>query len=103
MKAAALFLAAGMAAAQSAPDVAEGKKLFEKKCATCHATETEEHRIGPSLKGVKEGRLPDAIGKKATHDNILKQIDEGGGGMPVFRDLLTAHEKENIIAYVLTL
>jgi len=80
----------------------DGKALFEKKCAVCHATETTERRIGPSLKGVKDGTLPDAIGKEATRDNILKQIDNGGGGMPVFRDLLSRDEKEAIIDYVKT-
>jgi mono/diheme cytochrome c family protein len=89
--------------AQSSAEKPDGKALFERKCATCHSTETAEKRIGPSLKGVKEGRLPDPIGKEATHDNILKQIDAGGGGMPVFRDLLTKDQKEAIIAYVLTL
>jgi len=89
--------------AQTSSEKPDGKALFERKCATCHATETSEKRIGPSLKGVKEGRLPDQIGKEATHDNILKQIDQGGGGMPVFRDLLTKDQKEAIIAYVLTL
>jgi mono/diheme cytochrome c family protein len=96
-----LLLCAAFAQAQA--QTQDGKALFEKKCATCHATETTDRRIGPSLKGVKDGKLPDAIGKEATHDNILRQIDNGGGGMPVFRDLLTQDEKEAIIKYVLTL
>jgi cytochrome c len=81
----------------------DGKALFEKKCNVCHATETEEKRIGPSLKGVKNGKLPDAIGKAATRDNILKQIDSGGNGMPVFRDLLTKDEKDALASFVMTL
>jgi len=52
---------------------------------------------------VKDGRLPDAIGKKATRENILKQINDGGNGMPVFRELLTKDEKDAIVAYVMTL
>jgi len=92
------LLIGGVALAQSS-----GKELFESKCSVCHATETSERRIGPSLKGVHEGKLPDGIGKKATHDNILKQINNGGNGMPVFRELLTDEQKEAIVAYVLTL
>ena len=88
--------------AQAAESV-DGKALFEKKCATCHATESTERRVGPSLKGVKDGKLPDSIGKEATHDNVLHKIDNGGNGMPVFRDLLTQEEKEAIVKYVLTL
>ena len=99
----AVFLSCGIALAQSGGQSIDGKALFEKKCAACHATETSERRIGPSLKDVKKGKLPDAIGKEATHDNVLKQIDNGGNGMPVFRDLLSGPEKEAIVRYVLTL
>jgi mono/diheme cytochrome c family protein len=99
---AAVLLFCAVTIAQAAESV-DGKALFDKKCAACHATETAERHIGPSLKGVKDGKLPDGIGKEATHDNILRQIDNGGNGMPVFRDLLTQEEKEAIVKYVLTL
>lgn len=82
-------------------DPAAGKKLFESKCSICHAPDSSEHRIGPGLKGVKEGKLPS--GKHATHASILKQIEDGGGGMPVFRQLLTKEQKDDIAAYVMTL
>lgn len=88
---------------QSIAEPLDGKQLFDKKCSVCHAADSAERRIGPSLKGVKEGKLPDAIGTLATHDSILKQINNGGNGMPVFRELLTKEEKEAIVAYVLTL
>jgi mono/diheme cytochrome c family protein len=84
-----------------AQDPAEGKKLFESKCGVCHSTDTPETRIGPSLKGAKTGML--SSGKYANHKSILKRIDEGGNGMPVFRELLTTEQKENIVSYVLTL
>jgi cytochrome c len=84
-----------------AQDPVEGKRLFETKCRVCHSTDTEEIRIGPSLKGAKTGML--SSGKYASHATILKRIDEGGNGMPVFRELLTKEQKENIISYVLTL
>jgi cytochrome c len=84
-----------------AGDASSGKALFEKKCAICHASDTAERRIGPALKGVKEGHLPSH--KDATHDAVLKQIEDGGGGMPVFRELLTSEQKEDVVAYVLGL
>jgi cytochrome c len=84
-----------------AADSSTGKALFEQKCAICHASESSERRIGPALKGVKEGQLPSH--QNATHDTVLHKIDNGGGGMPVFRELLTKEQKEGIVAYVLTL
>ena len=94
-----LFLA--LSSAAFAADPAAGKTLFEKKCAICHATESSERRIGPALKGVKDGSLPSH--RDATHDAILQKIENGGGGMPVFRDLLKHDQKEDLVAYVLTL
>jgi mono/diheme cytochrome c family protein len=87
----------------SAALAADGKLLFEKKCGTCHASTTDDRKIGPSLKGLKNGVLPDAIGKAATPKNVLDKINDGGNGMPVFRELLTQEEKDAIVAYVLTL
>jgi cytochrome c len=85
----------------SAADPSSGKALFEQKCALCHATESSERRVSPGLKGVKGGHLPSH--KNATHDTVFEQIENGGGGMPVFRELLTKEQKEAITAYVLTL
>ena len=84
-----------------AQDPVEGKKLFETKCGVCHSTDSPETRIGPPLKGAKTGMF--SSGKYANHATILKRIDEGGSGMPVYRELLTKEQKENIISYVLTL
>jgi len=101
MKLLGCMIALGFAAlAQNAPETPDGKKLVEKKCGVCHATETTDRRIGPSLKGVKEGRLPG--GRDATREAIVKQINDGGNGMPVFRELLSDAEKDGIARYVLT-
>lgn len=90
-----------LSAVTFAQDPVEGKKLFEIKCGVCHSIDDQETRIGPSLKGAKSGML--SSGKYANHSTILKRIDDGGNGMPVFRELLTKEQKENIISYVLTL
>jgi cytochrome c len=80
---------------------AQGEKLFAAKCSVCHSADSNEKRVGPGLKGAKEGTLPS--GRNANHDAILKQLNNGGGGMPVFKELLTDDEKEKLIAYVLSL
>lgn len=82
-------------------DAAKGKELFETKCSICHNADSTEKKIGPGLKGIKDGKLPS--GKDATHENLLENINEGGGGMPAFKKFLTEEEKANAVAYVLTL
>jgi mono/diheme cytochrome c family protein len=84
-----------------AGDVAKGKELFEGKCIVCHNPDSNEKKIGPGLKGIKDGKLPS--GKNATRETILENINTGGGGMPAYKELLTEEEKTDIIAYVLTL
>jgi len=98
-----LVLGLGLALAQSdkKPDPAAGKLVFEEKCSECHESDTEETKIGPGLKGVKEGKLPS--GKRANHDNILEILTEGRDEMPPFKDVLTDKQKDDVIAYVLTL
>ena len=88
-------------AATSPSEVAAGKSLFDAKCEVCHSANTNERRIGPALKGVKDGKLPS--GKTASAETISEQLNTGGGGMPVFRELLNDEEKANIAAYVMTL
>lgn len=82
-------------------DAAKGKELFESKCIVCHNPDSKDKKIGPGLQGVKDGKLPS--GKDATHDVILETVNAGGGGMPAYKELLTDEEKEDVIAFVLTL
>jgi len=84
-----------------AGDVAKGKDLFEGKCMVCHNPDSNEKKIGPGLKGVKDGKLPS--GKEATYAVIIEIVNAGGGGMPAYKDLLTDEEKNDVIAYVMTL
>jgi mono/diheme cytochrome c family protein len=85
----------------AAGDVAKGKEIFDGKCIVCHNPTDNEKKIGPGLKGVKDGKLPS--GKPATHEAILGIVNEGGGGMPAYKELLTDEEKTDVIAYTMTL
>src|SRR5947209_14809933 len=81
---------------------AAGKKVFEARCSDCHNADSKEEKVGPGLKGVKDGTLPS--GRKSTHDNILGFVEQKTAyEMPAFGDLLSEKEKEDVIAYVLTL
>jgi mono/diheme cytochrome c family protein len=82
-------------------DVAAGKDVFEAQCIGCHNADSTEAKDGPGLKGVRNGKLPS--GARATHDTVLEIIDKGREVMPSFKEALTSQQKEDVIAYVLTL
>ena len=96
-----LALATPLLADSDKGDTEKGKELFETKCSVCHNADSKEKKIGPGLQGIKDGKLPSD--KDATHENILDNLNKGGGGMPAFEKLITDEEKEDVIAYVLTL
>lgn len=76
-----------------------GAKIFAKTCSFCHAIDSDKRKFGPGLAVVaREGSLPS--GKDGSPENILKQINNGGGGMPSFANSLHAQEKADVIAYV---
>ena len=88
-------------AAPAKGDAAKGKEVFEQ-CAVCHNADSDEKKTGPGLKGLfKKDKLFN--GKKPTEANVRARIDEGGNGMPAYKDLLSDQEKDDLIAYLKTL
>ena len=82
-------------------DAAKGKDQFET-CAVCHNPDNTEKKMGPGLKGFfKKDKM--ANGKKVTDANVRARIDEGGQGMPSYKDMLSDSEKDDLIAYLKTL
>ena len=82
-------------------DAAKGKALFEQ-CGVCHNADSTEKKMGPGLKGLfKKDKLDN--GKKVTEATVKAQIDEGGKGMPGYKDMLSDQEKDDLIAYLKTL
>jgi mono/diheme cytochrome c family protein len=82
-------------------DPAKGKEVFEQ-CGVCHNADSDEKKMGPGLKGLfKKAKL--ANGKEPTEANVKAKINEGGGGMPAYNDILTDQEKTDLLAYLKTL
>jgi cytochrome c2 len=98
-----LLVGAGATCVQAAPkaDPAKGKELFEQ-CSVCHNTDTDEKKMGPSLKGLFKRKTLQS-GKPVNDDNVMAQINNGGNGMPAYADMLSADDKANILAYLHTL
>lgn len=96
---AAMLLAGKLEAADKAGDAAKGKEVFEQ-CSVCHNVDTDEKKMGPSLKGVSKRKLKN--GKPASDTNLRTIINTGGNGMPAYADTLSDEEKANVIAYLKT-
>ncbi len=83
-------------------DAGKGKTAFEDNCAVCHNADSDEKKMGPGLKGLfKKDKMVD--GKKVTEANIRTRVDDGGNGMPPYKDVLDDQQKEDLIAYLKTL
>jgi mono/diheme cytochrome c family protein len=79
-------------------DVKKGKDLFQL-CLGCHSAESEEKRVGPSLKGVfKRNKLRD--GQPVTEKNVRIVIEKGRDGMPSFGETLSPQQMDQLIAYL---
>jgi cytochrome c2 len=94
-------LAAGSTTAFAAGSAEKGKEVFDQ-CSVCHNADSTEVKIGPGLKGLfKHDKLVN--GKPVNEANVRAKIDEGGNGMPSYKDILSNQEKDDVIAYLKTL
>src|SRR5579863_10077196 len=88
-------------AAKKGGDPDKGKEVFQQ-CLPCHNADSTEKKMGPGLKGLfSREKLNN--GKKVTEENVRSQIDEGGNGMPAYKEMLGDDEKNDLIAYLKTL
>jgi cytochrome c2 len=82
-------------------DAEKGKEVFQQ-CSVCHNADSNEKKMGPGLKGLfKQEKMTN--GKKPTEANVRAKVDEGGNGMPSYKEMLSDEEKDNLIAYLKTL
>ena len=95
-----MMVAAASAAGKGDP--AAGNQLFQKQCAVCHFADSQKKKMGPGLKGLfRRDKMEN--GKKPTEANVRAKVDEGGNGMPAYKEMLSDDEKDDLIAYLKTL
>ena len=82
-------------------DAAKGKAVFEQ-CAICHNVDSDEDKMGPSLKGLFHKQKM-KNGHAVNEETVRAIIKAGGNGMPGYEDLLSAEEMDNLIAYLKTI
>jgi hypothetical protein len=79
-----------------------GKMIYDTKCLSCHSADTDERKIGPSLRSLfKNDTLPHT-GNPSTVENIKKQLERPALTMPSFKDF-TDQELADLFAYLQTL
>jgi cytochrome c2 len=87
--------------AAAAGDAKKGQEVFEQ-CSVCHNHDSDEKKMGPGLKGLfKKEKMQN--GKAANEENVRSIINQGGNGMPAYEELLSAEERDHLIAYLKTL
>jgi cytochrome c2 len=87
---------------QKKGDAAKGKEVFEQ-CSVCHNSDSTEAKMGPGLKGLfKKGKLQ-SNGKPVNDANVVEKINDGGNGMPAYKDQLNDDDRANLIAFLKTL
>jgi len=85
----------------AAGDAEKGKETFQQ-CGVCHNADSTEKKMGPGLKGLfAQEKMTN--GKKPTEANVREKIDEGGNGMPAYKEMLSDEEKTDLMAYLKTL
>jgi cytochrome c len=103
--------------ALAAGDPAAGQRVFATHCATCHATEVGQNKIGPSLAGIvgsKSGTVPgfnfsagmknaDITWDDAELDKFLANPAGDVHGTKMFVNLPSESDRQNVIAYLHTL
>lgn len=98
----ALLLGSVSMFAQKKGDAAKGKEVFDQ-CSVCHSADTMEKKMGPGLKGLFKKAKLDSTGKPPTDANVMAKVNEGGNGMPAYKDTLSDDERTNLLAYLKTL
>ena len=114
--AAALALLSGVALAQDEVDPEEARLAFNNHCRTCHVTNPNDHRLGPSLHNIigrEAGSAPgyayspamqnaDFVWDEETLDRFIQNPEAvvPGNNMKPFTGIASAEERAKIIAYL---
>ena len=87
--------------ATATPDeFAFARANYAKHCAACHGDEGKGGLVKVEDTKLKVPSLTEGRVVKHTDEDYLDQIEKGGGGMPKFRDKLSAEEIKVMVPFV---
>jgi quinohemoprotein ethanol dehydrogenase len=81
----------GESAAAGPGNAMAGEEVFAENCSTCHGATGHGGNGGPDLRTMPLAK---------TEAGAIKQVTDGGGGMPAFKGQLSEEEIKNVAAYV---
>jgi len=88
-------------AATATPDeFAFARANFAKHCAACHGDEGKGGLVKVEDTKLKVPSLTEGRAVKHTDEDYVDQIEKGGGGMPKFKDKLSAEEIKTMVRFV---
>jgi cytochrome c len=88
-------------ACESESDI--GQRVFRQQCSSCHNADNPDRKMGPALKGLFHHERLASNGRMVTETNVRAKINQGGNGMPSFKETLSDQDKEHVLAYLKTL
>jgi quinohemoprotein ethanol dehydrogenase len=71
--------------------LADGAKVFAENCSVCHGADGKGGNGGPDLTSIPSAKQMAVV---------VKQVANGGGGMPAFKGTLTDKQINDVAAYV---
>jgi alcohol dehydrogenase (cytochrome c) len=78
-------------AASTKGNAAAGKTVFADNCVSCHGADGHGGNGGPDLTTIPSAK---------DYATVVKQVENGGGGMPAFKGQLTAQQIADVSTYV---
>jgi ubiquinol-cytochrome c reductase cytochrome b subunit len=73
----------------------QGALVFQaKQCHNCHSLGDQGGKRGPAL---------DEVAVRLTHDQLIRQVIQGGGNMPAYGKNLSPAETTALVAFLVTL
>jgi quinohemoprotein ethanol dehydrogenase len=76
---------------RAAGSATAGRQVFADNCATCHGAAGRGGNGGPDLTTIRSAKQLSAV---------VKQVTNGGGGMPAFKGQLTSTQIDDVATYV---
>jgi mono/diheme cytochrome c family protein len=84
-----------------ADELAEAKSLYMKVCSNCHQESGEGGTVkGPDGRPLRVPNLKEGHALKHSDAEFVKQITQGGGGMPPFKDKLSPEQINNMVRFL---